>query len=56
VILLILSGGWHQAWYSQARQLIADQIIKNGIDNLLVGVPAGEAELFRHDLKILKLI
>ncbi|WP_205960164.1 hypothetical protein [Rahnella sp. CJA17(1/100)] len=56
VILLILSGGWDQSWYTQARQLIADKINKNGIDDLLIGVPAEEAELFLHDLKILKLI
>jgi hypothetical protein len=56
VILLVLSGGWHQEWYFRARQLLEEQVAKNGIDNILVGVPAGESELFRHDLKVLKLI
>ncbi|WP_221179172.1 hypothetical protein [Pseudomonas frederiksbergensis] len=56
VILLILSGGWHQDWYSSARQLITEHIIKDGIDNILAGVPAAEAELFLHDLRVLKLI
>lgn len=56
VILLVLSGGWHEDWCSRARQLIEDQIIKNGIDSLLAGVPADESDLFRHDLRILKLI
>ena len=56
VVLLVLSGGWNKDWYSRARQLIADQISESGIDNILIEVPAGEAELFRNDLKILKLI
>ncbi|MBD9547758.1 hypothetical protein IB246_13885 [Pseudomonas sp. PDM01] len=56
VVLLILSGGWNQNWYSSARQLIVEQIMRNGIDNILAGVPAAEAELFRHDLRVLKLI
>lgn len=56
VILLVLSGGWHQDWYSRARQLIEDQIVKDGVDSLLAGVPDDESELFLHDLKILKLI
>ena len=53
---IFLSGGWHQDWYSRARQLIEDQIVKDGVDNLLAGVPDDESELFLHDLKILKLI
>lgn len=56
VILLVLSGGWHQDWCSRARQTIEDQIIEDGIDNILAGVPADESKLFLLDLKILKLI
>ncbi|PTQ69431.1 hypothetical protein [Pseudomonas sp. GV071] len=56
VILLVLSGGWDKDWYFRARQMIQNKIVKDGIDNVLVGVPPSEAELFRHDLKVLKLI
>lgn len=56
VVLLILSGGWYQDWYLSARQIVADQIQLEGIDEILAGVPEAESEMFRHDLKILKLI
>ncbi len=56
VILLVLSGGWHPDWSLRARQLIVDMLTEHGLENLLSDVPADEAEAFRHDLKILKLI
>lgn len=56
VILLVLSSGLHSDWEVQQRKLIADRIADQGLDALLAEVPAEEADLFRHDLKILKLI
>jgi hypothetical protein len=56
VILLVLSGGWHPNWDARSRQLILDALAEHGLENLLADVPADEAEAFRHDLRILKLI
>jgi hypothetical protein len=56
VILLVLYSGLHSDWEVQQRKLIADRIADHGLDSLLANVPAEEAEAFRHDLKILKLI
>lgn len=56
VILLILSGGWHRDWEAHARQTIIDQIAKYGLDSLLLDVPSEEAELFRHDLRVISLL
>lgn len=56
VILLVLSCGLHFDWEIQQRKLIVDCIAEYGLDSLLIEVPAEEADLFRHDLKILKLI
>lgn len=56
VVLLVLSGGWHPDWDSRARQLIAAQLAEDGLANLLADVPPEEAELFQHDLRILKFI
>jgi hypothetical protein len=56
VVLLVLSGGWHPEWDAPQRQFIVDRIADHGLDSLLADVPAEEADTFRHDLKILKLI
>ena len=56
VVLLILSGGWHSDWDIRQRQLISNRITERGIEGLLADVPEEEAELFKHDLKILRLI
>lgn len=54
-ILLILSGGWHQEWEEHARTNIMKDIAVHGLVNLLADLPKDEAELFEHDLKVLKL-
>jgi hypothetical protein len=56
VVLLILSGGWHPEWAAPQRKFIVDRIAEHGLDGLLIDVPAAEAQTFRHDLTILKLI
>jgi len=56
VILLVLSGGWHPEWDGSARRHIASQITEHGLEILLSDVPRDEAEAFKHDLRILKLI
>lgn len=56
VIIFILSGGWHPDWESRARQVISDQIKAHGLDSILTDVPEEEAELFKHDLRILNII
>jgi len=56
VVLLVLSGGWHPEWSLRARQLIVDQIAAQNLQDLLADVPTDEADLFLHDLEILKLI
>ncbi|WP_343741669.1 hypothetical protein [Herbaspirillum huttiense] len=56
VIVLILSGGWHVEFAERNRALIADLIAENGLQNMLSDLPLEEAEIFEHDLKILKLI
>ncbi|RKP44981.1 hypothetical protein D7S89_21720 [Trinickia fusca] len=56
VVQLILSGGWYQEAEQRMRSRISDQLSVDGLDNLLQGIPTEEAELFKHDLKILKLV
>ena len=56
VIELVLSGGWHKEVEHNIRRKIADQLAEYGLEKLLADVPADEAEAFRHDLRILKLI
>ncbi|VWB41031.1 MULTISPECIES: hypothetical protein [Burkholderia] len=56
VIWLVLSGGWHADLEKTMRDKISNQISTEGLNDLLQGVPADEAELFRHDLRILKFI
>ncbi|KML48840.1 hypothetical protein VL15_28640 [Burkholderia cepacia] len=56
VVQLVLSGGWYQDAERSMRKKIADKISIEGLDNLLQGVPSEEAELFKHDLRILKFI
>ncbi|MDR1423567.1 MAG: hypothetical protein LBI92_03035 [Azoarcus sp.] len=55
-ILLVLSGGWNPDWYARARQFIIGALAEHGLEDLLTEVPTDEAETFRHDLRILKLI
>ncbi|MFE1572850.1 hypothetical protein [Comamonas odontotermitis] len=56
VILLVLSGGWYPEWPRRQYQLITAAIAKHDLESLLADVPTDEVEVFRHDLKILKLI
>ncbi|AIP51184.1 hypothetical protein [Burkholderia pseudomallei] len=56
VIIFILSGGMHPDVEDGIKRAILDKIYSIGLNNLLQGVPAEEAELFRHDLRILKFI
>jgi len=56
VVLLVLSGGWLPTWEERALRNIAEGIEKNGLENLLANVPQEEAEVFKHDLRILKII
>lgn len=56
VVQLVLSGGWYPDAERSMRKKIADKISVEGLDNLLQGVPSEEAELFKHDLRILKFI
>jgi len=56
VIELVLSGGWHKEIEQNIRKRIAVQLAEHGLENLLADVPSDEAEAFRHDLNILKLI
>ncbi|MCG3577632.1 hypothetical protein, partial [Ralstonia solanacearum] len=55
VILLVLSGGWHGEIERNSRGVISTIIVEYGLERLLVDVPVDEVEVFRHDLKILKL-
>jgi hypothetical protein len=56
VILLVLSGGMSPEIEQGMRERISDQLSAEGLDDLLQGVPHEEAEAFKNDLKILKLI
>ncbi|SMF67367.1 Immunity protein Imm2 [Trinickia caryophylli] len=56
VVQLVLSGGWYPEAEQSMRGKISGQFLAEGLDNLLQGVPQAEAEQFKHDLKILKLI
>ncbi|AVR13402.1 TPA: hypothetical protein QDA71_000679 [Burkholderia vietnamiensis] len=56
VILLVLSGGMHPHVEKGIHKAISDQISSNGLDNILQDVPTDEADLFKHDLRILKFI
>ncbi|MBE0628023.1 MAG: hypothetical protein IH603_00225 [Burkholderia vietnamiensis] len=56
VVQLILTGGWYPDAERNMRDSIVRQISMEGLDNLLQGVPSEDAELFKHDLRILKII
>jgi len=56
VVYLVLCGGQHVETESKLRKIITDQLLKYNLDNLLADVPEEEAEFFKHDLTILKLI
>jgi hypothetical protein len=56
VVLLVLSGGWHPDFDGKQHKLIVDKIAAHGLEDLLADVPQDEANLFRHDLEILKLV
>lgn len=56
VVQLVLSGGWHSDGEQHMRKWIGDQLVEHGLEEILKNVPEEEAELFRHDLRILKII
>ena len=56
VVILILSGGWHDEFEGRIRQKIASHLSSRNLTELLSEIPAEEQELFVHDLRILKLI
>ncbi len=56
VIYIVLSGGWYELPMAYHYEQIQKLITEYGLENLLVDVPEDEAKLFRHDLRILKLI
>lgn len=56
VVCLILNGGWYPQPMNYHREQIQKLIAESSLENLLVDVPAEEADMFLHDLEILKLI
>lgn len=56
VVQLVLSGGWCREAADRMRNNILSQLSACDIQDLLHEIPHGEAEIFLHDLKILKLI
>ena len=56
VVQLVLSGGWYQEAEQKMRSRISHQLATEGIDNLLREIPQEEADRFKHDLNVLKLI
>lgn len=56
VVQLVLSGGWYAEAEENMRRFIAEQLAEHCLENFLADVPEEEAEAFKHDLKILKLI
>jgi hypothetical protein len=56
VICMALNGGWYQQPMKYHKAKIQKLIAEYRLENLLADVPSDEAELFVHDLKILKLI
>lgn len=56
VVQLVVSGGWHAEAAQYARKQIAAQLQNYDIDTLLAEIPKSEADIFRHDLRILKII
>lgn len=56
VARLILTGGWYPEAEKNFRRSIEQQLSSNSLESLLVEVPKNEADLFLHDLQILKLI
>lgn len=56
VVFMILNGGWYEQPMISHRKKIQEMIADHGLNNLLTDVPEEEAELFRHDLRILNLI
>jgi hypothetical protein len=56
VVCMVLNGGWYQQPMDYHREQIQKILVESSLENLLSDVPQEEADLFRHDLKILKLI
>lgn len=56
VVCMVLNGGWYQQPMNYHREQIQKIVADDSLENLLADVPQEEAETFRHDLKILKLI
>jgi hypothetical protein len=56
VICMVLNGGWYQQPMSYHRDQIQKFITESSLEDLLADVPQEEANLFRHDLEILKLV
>ncbi|PAJ80157.1 hypothetical protein CJO66_16750 [Burkholderia ubonensis] len=56
VIIFVISARLRPGVEKAILQSICDQISTEGLHNLLQDVPPDEAELFTHDLRILKFI
>jgi len=56
VVQLVLSGGWDLDSEVYMRKRISDQLAEHGWDYFFSAVPSDEANVFRHDLSILKLV
>lgn len=56
VVHIVLNGGWYAYPMSYHREKAQRIMEEHGLENLLAVVPQEEAEAFKHDLKVLKLI
>jgi len=56
VVLLILTGGWHEESERRLRYHIASYLNQFGLEAMLADVPVDESEVFRRELKTLKFI
>lgn len=56
VVCMVLNGGWYEQPMNYHRAQIQKIAADGGLEDLLADLPKDEAETFRHDLTILKLI
>lgn len=53
---LIISGGWYNDFEKNVRKIMDDLFVKYDLNGLLQDLPSEEADLFKHDLRILGLL
>ncbi|MDG2537743.1 hypothetical protein P5Y53_08730 [Dyella jiangningensis] len=55
VVMLVLSGGWHEEFEKNIRRKIAVELDGRDVGQLVSGITTDEVEVFTHDLRVLNV-